>query len=56
MSSEEASSILMLTEVEDPSSFGVVEIENDIIKNIIEKPAPGEAPSNLVNAGIYLFD
>ncbi|MEN6292387.1 MAG: bifunctional sugar-1-phosphate nucleotidylyltransferase/acetyltransferase [Methanobacterium sp.] len=54
--SEKASSILMLTEVEDPSSFGVVEIENDIIKNIIEKPAPGEAPSNLINAGIYLFD
>ena len=54
--SEEASSILMLTEVEDPSSFGVVEIENDIIKNIVEKPAPGEAPSNLINAGIYLFD
>lgn len=54
--SEETSSILMLTEVEDPSSFGVVEIENDIIKNIIEKPAPGEAPSNLINAGIYLFD
>lgn len=50
------SSILMLTEVEDPSSFGVVEIENGIIKNIIEKPAPGEAPSNLINAGIYLFD
>ena len=54
--SEEASSILMLTEVEDPSSFGVVEIENGIIKNIVEKPAPGEAPSNLINAGIYLFD
>lgn len=54
--SEETSSILMLTEVEDPSSFGVVEIENDIIKNIVEKPAPGEAPSNLINAGIYLFD
>ncbi|MGB9980411.1 bifunctional sugar-1-phosphate nucleotidylyltransferase/acetyltransferase [Methanobacterium sp.] len=54
--SEKSSSILMLTEVEDPSSFGVVEIENDIIKNIVEKPAPGEAPSNLINAGIYLFD
>lgn len=54
--SEEAASILMLTEVEDPSSFGVVEIENGIIKNIVEKPAQGEAPSNLINAGIYLFD
>ncbi len=54
--SNEASSILILIEVEDPSSFGVVEIENDRIKDIIEKPAPGEATSNLINAGIYLFD
>jgi UDP-N-acetylglucosamine diphosphorylase/glucosamine-1-phosphate N-acetyltransferase len=54
--SSEASSILVLIEVEDPSSFGVVEIENDRIKDIIEKPAPGEATSNLINAGIYLFD
>ena len=54
--SDNPSSILMLTEVEDPSSFGVVEIEGGIIKNIVEKPAPGEAPSNLINAGIYLFD
>jgi UDP-N-acetylglucosamine diphosphorylase/glucosamine-1-phosphate N-acetyltransferase len=54
--SDNPSSILMLTEVEDPSSFGVVEIEDGIIKNIVEKPAPGEAPSNLINAGIYLFD
>ncbi|MBI5681547.1 MAG: NTP transferase domain-containing protein [Methanobacterium sp.] len=54
--SDESSSILMLTEVEDPSAFGVVEIKDGIIKNIVEKPAPGEAPSNLINAGIYLFD
>lgn len=54
--SNDASSILTLTQVEDPSSFGVVEIENGRIKNIVEKPAPGEAPSNLINAGIYLFD
>jgi UDP-N-acetylglucosamine diphosphorylase/glucosamine-1-phosphate N-acetyltransferase len=54
--SSKASSILVLIEVEDPSSFGVVEIENDRIKDIIEKPAPGEATSNLINAGIYLFD
>ena len=54
--SDGASSILMLTEVEDPSSFGVVEMEGDRIINIIEKPAPQEAPSNLINAGIYLFN
>ena len=54
--SEGASSLLMLTEVEDPSSFGVVEMEGNIIKNIIEKPSLEEAPSNLINAGIYVFD
>lgn len=47
--------ILTLTEVEDPSSFGVVELQNDRIIDIVEKPAAGKAPSNLINAGIYLF-
>jgi UDP-N-acetylglucosamine diphosphorylase / glucose-1-phosphate thymidylyltransferase / UDP-N-acetylgalactosamine diphosphorylase / glucosamine-1-phosphate N-acetyltransferase / galactosamine-1-phosphate N-acetyltransferase len=53
---ENARSVLVLTEVEDPSSFGVVELDNEKIINIIEKPEPGKAPSNLINAGIYLFD
>ena len=52
----QAQSILVLTEVEDPSAFGVVKLEGDCIKDIVEKPNPGEAPSNLINAGIYLFD
>lgn len=43
-----------LTEVENPSDYGVVEIENDVITAIEEKP---EKPkSNLINAGIYSFD
>jgi bifunctional UDP-N-acetylglucosamine pyrophosphorylase/glucosamine-1-phosphate N-acetyltransferase len=49
-------SIMVLTEVEDPSNYGVVEQSGDRIINIIEKPNPGEAPSNLINAGIYLFN
>lgn len=53
--SSNANSILTLTEVEDPSSFGVVELTGDRIINIIEKPSAEEAPSNLINAGIYLF-
>jgi UDP-N-acetylglucosamine diphosphorylase/glucosamine-1-phosphate N-acetyltransferase len=53
---ENARSLLILTEVDDPSSFGVVELDGDRITNIIEKPEPGKAPSNLINAGIYLFD
>lgn len=48
--------LMLLTEVEDPSAFGVVEIENGNIKNIVEKPKHGEAPSNLVNCGIYIFN
>lgn len=48
--------LMLLTEVEDPSAFGVVEIENGNIKSIVEKPKHEEAPSNLVNAGIYIFN
>ncbi|BDZ67851.1 bifunctional sugar-1-phosphate nucleotidylyltransferase/acetyltransferase [Methanobacterium ferruginis] len=52
----QAQSILVLTQVDDPSSFGVVELEGDHIKDIVEKPSLEDAPSNLINAGIYLFD
>ncbi len=48
--------LMLLTEVEDPSAFGVVEIEDGNIKSIVEKPKREEAPSNLVNAGIYIFN
>jgi bifunctional UDP-N-acetylglucosamine pyrophosphorylase/glucosamine-1-phosphate N-acetyltransferase len=41
--------------VDNPSTLGVVEIKNDYIKRIVEKPALGSEPSNLANAGIYLF-
>ncbi len=48
--------LMALTEVDDPSAFGVVEIEDGNIKKIVEKPKKEEAPSNLVNAGIYIFN
>jgi len=42
--------------VEKPKSYGIVELENEKeVKRIIEKPAPNEAPSNLANAGLYVF-
>jgi mannose-1-phosphate guanylyltransferase len=46
-----------LVHVDDPSRFGAVELDLDgkIVK-FIEKPAPGFAPSNLINAGIYILD
>ena len=41
--------------VEEPSQTGVLVLNGDIVTDIVEKPAPGEEPSNLGNAGIYIF-
>lgn len=53
--SNDVKSVLTLIEVDDPSSYGIVSTMNDKIVEIIEKPSLEEAPSNLANAGIYLF-
>lgn len=42
--------------VEDPTSFGVVALEGERVTRFVEKPQKTEAPSNLVNAGRYLFE
>lgn len=47
---------LALWEVPDPSAFGVVELEGDRIVSFQEKPAPGTELSNLINAGVYVFE
>lgn len=42
--------------VENPEDYGVVELEDEkYVKHIVEKPKHEEAPSNLANAGIYVF-
>jgi len=41
--------------VEDPSQIGALKLDGDRVTNVVEKPAPGEEPSNLGNAGIYVF-
>ena len=46
---------IALCHVEDPSSFGVVEINGENIKRFVEKPKRSEAPSNLINAGAYVL-
>ena len=46
-----------LTPVADPSAFGVVEIDADgVVRRFVEKPAPGETESNLINAGTYVLE
>ena len=48
---------IALCEVEHPSRYGVAEIaEKNRIKKFIEKPAKGTAPTNLINAGIYVLN
>jgi len=42
---------ILIKEVENPEDFGVVEIENNEVVNLEEKPE--NARSNLVNAGLY---
>lgn len=53
---EKPTTTMAVIPVEKPESYGVVELEGEKrIKRIVEKPKPEEAPSNLANAGIYVF-
>lgn len=52
-----AEATIHLTPVDDPSSYGVVAVDADgRVERFVEKPAPGTAPSNLINAGTYVFE
>jgi mannose-1-phosphate guanylyltransferase len=52
-----AEATIALTQVEDPSAFGVVPTTSDGgVIAFVEKPAPGSAPSDWINAGIYIIE
>ncbi|MEC7279645.1 MAG: sugar phosphate nucleotidyltransferase [Candidatus Thermoplasmatota archaeon] len=46
---------LMRVPPEDASSFGMVAMHDGRITEVVEKPAPGEAPSDLALCGRYLW-
>ena len=47
---------IALCKVEDPCRYGVAEMANgNFIKRFIEKPTKDKAPSNLINAGVYVL-
>ncbi len=48
---------IALTNVEDPSAYGVaiIDEENEIVR-FVEKPTPGTVPSNLVSTGFYILE
>jgi mannose-1-phosphate guanylyltransferase len=48
---------LYLTRVADPSQYGLVELGADgRIRSFVEKPPPGQATVDTVNAGVYALD
>jgi mannose-1-phosphate guanylyltransferase len=52
-----AEATIHLTPVDDPSAYGVVAMDADgRVERFVEKPAPGTAPSNLINAGTYVLE
>ena len=53
----EAELSLALYEVDDPSRFGVVVLDDGgRVTRFVEKPPREEAPSHLINAGYWLFE
>lgn len=53
----EAAATIALTPVDDPSRYGVVDVDDaGMVRAFIEKPAPGTEPSHLINAGQYVLD
>ncbi|MBN1784798.1 MAG: NDP-sugar synthase [Candidatus Bathyarchaeota archaeon] len=53
----EAVATIALYSVEDPSRYGTVKLTDDNrITQFVEKAPLGKAPSNLINAGVYVLD
>ncbi len=52
-----AEATIHLTPVEDPSSFGVAALDGEgRVLRFVEKPPRDAAPSNMINAGTYVFE
>lgn len=47
---------MALTTVQDISPYGVVRLKGDRIIGFTQKPDQADAPSNLINAGVYLME
>jgi len=48
---------IALMRVPDPSRYGAVEMDSDDrVTRFVEKPEKGMAPSNLINAGVYVLE
>lgn len=41
---------------EDVTSYGVLDVEGNEVKGMVEKPSEGEAPSDIAISGMYVFE
>jgi NDP-sugar pyrophosphorylase family protein len=48
---------LVLTPVDNPTAYGLVETESDgSVRRFLEKPGPDEVTCNTINAGVYVLE
>ena len=47
---------IALTTVDNPSMYGVAKMQGGKILEFVEKPKKDEAPSNLINSGLYMME
>ena len=54
--SGKTAAVMGVVPVDHPENYGIIAQDSKKhVKSIIEKPADGKAPSNLANAGVYVF-
>ena len=52
----QAAAVLAVVPVEKPENYGIIELDKEKhVKRVVEKPNRQRAPSNLANAGLYVF-
>ena len=48
--------VIGVVPIDKPENYGIIELDKQKrVKSIVEKPVVGKAPSNLANAGVYVF-
>jgi glucose-1-phosphate thymidylyltransferase len=47
---------IVVKEVDDPSRFGVVQVQHDLITRLVEKPPREQAPSHMAVIGVYMLN